>query len=68
VPIYRWAKIEKDIVAIKPCFTLYLYNGNEETYPFVRGEAQFGSFKFNMPIMMHKDRPGPKREEHTIVG
>ena len=47
---------------------MYMFRGNEDTYPFVRGEAQFGSFKFNMPIMMHKNRPGNKMIEHTVVG
>ena len=60
VPVYRWAKIEKDCCAWKPCFTLYMVtetNGEEDFYPFIRGEAQCCSLKFNMKIMMHKNRP-----------
>ena len=66
VPVYRWAKIEKDIIAISPCFTCYLFTNNEDCYPIIRGEAQFGSLMFNMKIMMHKDRPNGKGQ--PIVG
>eukprot|EP00928_Gymnodinium_smaydae_P083917 TRINITY_DN67165_c0_g1_i1.p1 TRINITY_DN67165_c0_g1~~TRINITY_DN67165_c0_g1_i1.p1 ORF type:complete len:218 (-),score=48.20 TRINITY_DN67165_c0_g1_i1:181-834(-) len=48
--IYRFAVIEKDIVALTPSFTYYLYKGNDEKVQVLHGSSVLMSFTFKMPI------------------
>mmetsp|Transcript_147751 Transcript_147751/g.275307 ORF Transcript_147751/g.275307 Transcript_147751/m.275307 type:complete len:218 (-) Transcript_147751:125-778(-) len=49
-PIYRFAVIEKDIMALTPSFTYYLYQGNDNKVQVLHGSTKLMSFKFQMPI------------------
>eukprot|EP00931_Biecheleriopsis_adriatica_P094412 TRINITY_DN68066_c0_g1_i1.p1 TRINITY_DN68066_c0_g1~~TRINITY_DN68066_c0_g1_i1.p1 ORF type:complete len:247 (+),score=49.60 TRINITY_DN68066_c0_g1_i1:89-742(+) len=49
-PIYRFAVIEKDIVALTPSFTYYLYQGNDDKVQMLHGSSVLMSLKFKMPI------------------
>merc|ERR1711862_157042 len=59
-PIYRFAKIEKDLVSVLPCFTYYLYKGNEDGDQLFRAETKL-AFKFTMMVKK------PKGDD-TVVG
>lgn len=67
VPVYRYAKIEKDICSCRPRFTMYMFTSNEDCHPIIRSEGTCFSCRFNMKIMMHKDRPNG-RGNMPIVG
>lgn len=49
-PIYRFAVIEKDMVAVTPSFTYYLYQGNDDKVQMLHGSGEFFTLKFKMPI------------------
>lgn len=49
VPIYRFAVVEKDLVALLPKYTYYLYKNNDKGPAIMRGEVQM-AVKYTMTL------------------